>query len=396
MFLLALISYSPGDLPSWVPFSSQAGQNEMVKNFIGPVGAITAGYAYFFFGAATFLIPAVLGWWAFQILKGARPIHLRNVISFILLIFSAACLCEFQPWFFQDWSSRLNLTQSVGGFSGFFLGHKLLEQFLGSVGSVIVMMIAYAISLIVITGIHPFHFAAMVRARCGELMSDLRENGIPFSELLEKFNPPASARSRQRVTEKAKAEKPSKAERAKAVKEPVEDAPDQPDLFTAPKPKTPEPKIIDSAQRSNRKLSPEEAAGSLFDKKKDESAVLGGGSEFEDYELPPLSILNYCEDETEPTDENLLIEQQTTIVDTLGTFGVDVEPGDITRGPTITRYELYPAPGLRVNRITSLEADLARATRAERINILAPVPGKDTVGIEIENSDKIPVALPSF
>ncbi|MEM6278900.1 MAG: DNA translocase FtsK, partial [Verrucomicrobiota bacterium] len=81
------------------------------------------------------------------------------------------------------------------------------------------------------------------------------------------------------------------------------------------------------------------------------------------------------------------------IVSTLKTFGVDVEPGDITRGPTITRYELYPMPGLRVNRITSLEADIARATRAERINILAPVPGKDTVGIEIANSDKIPVAL---
>ncbi len=80
-------------------------------------------------------------------------------------------------------------------------------------------------------------------------------------------------------------------------------------------------------------------------------------------------------------------------MDTLSTFGVEVEPGNITRGPTITRYELVPAPGLRVNRITSLEADLVRATRAERINILAPVPGKDTVGIEIANSNRIPVAL---
>ena len=74
-------------------------------------------------------------------------------------------------------------------------------------------------------------------------------------------------------------------------------------------------------------------------------------------------------------------------------IGADVEPGDITRGPTITRYELYPKPGLRVNKITALEADIARATRAERINILAPVPGKDTVGIEIANSEKVPVAL---
>jgi S-DNA-T family DNA segregation ATPase FtsK/SpoIIIE len=80
-------------------------------------------------------------------------------------------------------------------------------------------------------------------------------------------------------------------------------------------------------------------------------------------------------------------------VDTLKAFGIDVTPGDITRGPTITRYEIYPTTGLRVSRISQLEADLARATRAERINILAPIPGKDTVGIEIANSNKVAVPL---
>ena len=67
--------------------------------------------------------------------------------------------------------------------------------------------------------------------------------------------------------------------------------------------------------------------------------------------------------------------------------------GDITRGPTITRYEIYPSTGLRVSRISQLEADIARATCAERINILAPIPGKDTVGIEIANNQKVAVPL---
>ena len=67
--------------------------------------------------------------------------------------------------------------------------------------------------------------------------------------------------------------------------------------------------------------------------------------------------------------------------------------GDITKGPTITRYEVYPAKGVRVDKIVSLERDLARATRAERINILAPIPGKDTVGIEMANSRKVKVTL---
>lgn len=395
MFLLALISYSPADLPTWVPFSSQAGQNEMVLNFIGPVGAVTAGYSYFFFGAASFLIPAIFAWWAFQVLTGTRPFHPRNVLSFGFLVISASCIAEFQPWFFQDWSARFNLPSSAGGFFGYGVGHKIMERFLGSVGSVIVMMILYTISLIIVTGIHPFQFAMMVRERGGRFLAEAFERAPEFFEsMMEKFRAPERAprSASTRVAEK----KPKRTPRPKkTVEEPLidEEPDDQPDLFEAAKPNTPEPKIIDSSQRSKKKLTPEEAAGSLFDKKKEESAVLSAGSQFEDYELPPLSILNYADDDTEPTDENLLLEQQHTIVNTLGTFGVDVEPGDITRGPTITRYELYPAPGLRVNRITSLEADIARATRAERLNILAPVPGKDTVGIEIANSDKIPVAL---
>src|SRR5208282_984605 len=84
---------------------------------------------------------------------------------------------------------------------------------------------------------------------------------------------------------------------------------------------------------------------------------------------------------------------QSTIIETLAQFGISVAAGDITRGPTITRYEVYPAKGVRVDKITSLERDIARATRAERINILAPIPGKDTVGIEIANSRKMKVGL---
>ena len=81
------------------------------------------------------------------------------------------------------------------------------------------------------------------------------------------------------------------------------------------------------------------------------------------------------------------------MIETLAQFGIAVAAGDITKGPTITRYEVYPAKGVRVDKIVSLERDLARATSAERINILAPIPGKDTVGIELANSRKVKVTL---
>ena len=391
MFILALISYSPADLPSWVPFSSQAGENGLVKNFIGPVGAVVAGYAYFFFGAASFLVPTILAWWAVQILNGARPFHGRNLFSFALLVCSAACLVEYQTWFFDDWASRFNLPKSAGGFLGYGFGFKVVEQLLGSVGSVIVMAIIYTITLIVITGIHPFRFISMLRRGVATMIVARRERGPLFSgfrlPIFRRAPEPERSRRPRTVAE------PQAATPKLPKSAPTSDvAPMQGELFKD-SPAPPEPRIIDSSQRARKKLSPEEAAGSLFDRGKKESPVLSGG-QFQDYKLPSLNILQYADDsEATPTNQGELIEQQQTIVTTLATFGVEVEPGDITRGPTITRFELYPAPGLRVNRITSLEADLARATKAERINILAPVPGKDTVGIEIANNEKIPVAL---
>src|SRR5205085_5604705 len=93
------------------------------------------------------------------------------------------------------------------------------------------------------------------------------------------------------------------------------------------------------------------------------------------------------------TDLSELEIVQEVLIEALGQFGIAVAAGDITRGPTITRYEVYPAKGVRVDKIVSLERDLARATRAERINILAPIPGKDTVGIELANTRKVTVKL---
>ena len=390
MFFLALISYSPADLPAWVPFSSQAGQNHVMENFIGPVGAVTAGYSYFFFGAASFLIPAVLAWWSIQIIGGFRPFTGRNVMSFSVLIVSAACLIEYQDFFLKDWAARYNLPGSAGGLFGYGVGHKMVERALGSAGSLIVVSIAYLIALIVITGIHPLQLVIMVKNRFVEVRKHLGAAGrvtlLPrwfsiFTSPSTRDKQPARGRTVP-VARASKKEKP----------EEMVDAPELP----LEMPPAPDRKIIDASQR-NRNGGKNGACGNadLFPngKKSENESMLTGGH-FKDYKLPSLSLLKYGEeDETNQTDENALIELQNNIVGTLATFGVDVEPGDITKGPTITRYEVYPTPGLRVNRITSLQADLARATRAEKINILAPVPGKDTVGIEIANSNRVAVAL---
>ena len=78
---------------------------------------------------------------------------------------------------------------------------------------------------------------------------------------------------------------------------------------------------------------------------------------------------------------------------TLKQFGIEVSLGDITKGPTITRYELHPAPGIKLEKITNLSNNLSATLKAERINILAPVPGKSSVGIEVPNRIKTMVVM---
>ena len=78
---------------------------------------------------------------------------------------------------------------------------------------------------------------------------------------------------------------------------------------------------------------------------------------------------------------------------TLAQFDIEVSLGDITKGPTITRYELHPAPGVKLEKILGLSNNLAAALKAERIHILAPVPGKSSVGVEVPNLIKTKVIM---
>jgi S-DNA-T family DNA segregation ATPase FtsK/SpoIIIE len=90
--------------------------------------------------------------------------------------------------------------------------------------------------------------------------------------------------------------------------------------------------------------------------------------------------------------ENLMRTSQM-IEETLKTFGIEARVTDITRGPTLTRFELEPAPGIKVNRFTSLTDDIALALKAHGVRVEAPIPGKGRVGIEVPNVEREPVVI---
>ena len=112
------------------------------------------------------------------------------------------------------------------------------------------------------------------------------------------------------------------------------------------------------------------------------------------YQLPPLDFLQHPDMTLKPTEtkEELMANAQL-MKNTLAQFDIEVALGDITKGPTITRYELHPAPGVKLEKIAALNNNIAAALKAERINILAPVPGKSSVGIEVPNRVKTKVIM---
>ena len=112
------------------------------------------------------------------------------------------------------------------------------------------------------------------------------------------------------------------------------------------------------------------------------------------YQLPPMDFLQHPDMTLKPTEsKEELMANARLMQQTLAQFEIEVSLGDITKGPTITRYELHPAPGVKLEKIAALSNNIAAALKAERINILAPVPGKSSVGVEVPNAIKTKVIM---
>ncbi len=116
------------------------------------------------------------------------------------------------------------------------------------------------------------------------------------------------------------------------------------------------------------------------------------------YQLPPMDFLQHADITTKPTMSNEawkeeLMANARLIQQTLAQFVIEVSPGDIIKGPTFTRYELHPAPGVKLEEIANLSKNLTAALKAEQINILTPVPGKNCVGVEVPNIIKTKVIM---
>ncbi|MCX6858086.1 MAG: DNA translocase FtsK 4TM domain-containing protein [Verrucomicrobia bacterium] len=392
MYLLALISYDPRDLPAWSHFSTAQESSGVRHNFIGVLGAIGAGYTLALAGWAIYLLPFSLTWFGVCKLSSNIKISGRSLLGVVLMIISAAAIIEVQGIL----NSKDDITPLGGGGGlGYLIGGSLFSNLLGVFGSTVILGGIYAVGFFLTSGLHPLQVMeeirheitmmierARIRRELEEEMAEAEANGV---------NPAAQVA--------VKKKRPAKDEmRADGKSAGPLVTPELGLTFEPQKPKiidSSAPRVHSDEDKDKPKLS------DVWEKKRAQKieqaphGSLGGLTvRFKDYKLPALDLLHWADDsERLPTDKGELLAIQDTIIKSLASFGVKVEAGDITRGPAITRYEVRPVDGLRVARIAALDDDIARATCAERINILAPIPGKDTVGIELANREKTAVRI---
>jgi S-DNA-T family DNA segregation ATPase FtsK/SpoIIIE len=395
LIFLALISFDPRDVGFFI-----SPPNEVVNNFIGPAGAYLAAGLVLFIGIASFLVPLVmiLGGVGLMIYSGVVDYRFK-AIWLVLFMACGAGLLQLFPIFFS-----FDGVEWPGGFVGYALNDKFLTAFMGKAGAVIVLGVGYFVSLILLFELHPVDLIRKGLAWYAQYRQMKEQERYEMADPLERVElerRKLEAQERKLRKELAKHSKgleplPEIAKprpspkiidtTAPAPANPPAPARSKPEAPTPP-PAPPAPEPATSEKSHGEKSAPD---------KPPQKAPTPPPSRptYEHYHLPEVTLLDANDGSGHsPATKADLEANRNLLVESIRQFGIEVTPGDITRGATITRYEVYPAPGVRVERIASLEKNIARAMKAEKVNILAPIPGKDSVGIEVANSSKAKIVL---
>ncbi|WP_018290296.1 DNA translocase FtsK [Verrucomicrobium sp. 3C] len=368
LLLLSLVSYRPGD----VGFNQWPHQAE-AANAIGPAGGYTAFALYSLVGLGAYLIPFLLLTAGMAFSLQAQVIWRWKLLWTLLFLFAAAGLANVQPYVGSEWRSRVNIG-STGGFVGELIDRPLLSPILGRTGSEIFLGLTCLLLLIVLYEAEPvrslIRLVHWVEERWTAHREEcLRREGVRGQIELAKRK---LVEEERLLTRKLA----GKGNRVTMRRE------------------APPPEIIDTAHPPPSRKPSTPVFEPVRKASTEPISRAAPAIRSTDYCPPPLRLLRDGPPPRKggPGDVDLRVTGDL-LVKTLESFGIETSLGTITKGPTVIRFELYPAEGVRVDRILSLQRDIARATRAEKIHILAPIPGKDSVGIEIPNPNKSAVVL---
>jgi S-DNA-T family DNA segregation ATPase FtsK/SpoIIIE len=424
LLLASLLSYDPHDVSANI-----VPPNPSTRNWIGPFGAHLAYYAFLWVGAAAYVLPVLLLFVGLGCFFQSFGYLRRRWLWTVVLFLCCAGLLDLYGDLLPNLKPRVGL---VGGALGGALNQYLFGYF-GTAGATIIFLMLYFISLLFLTNFQLGQWLRGLwskRAAAGQTANDqevlehrARELQKPAQTSPEEVAHSGLGADLQPVPEPTvrdlsvpqpkpgqagRGRKPEKAEPGGAEGEviPAHEvvAATTDDILgkkAEPAPKPPEAKSElpegAEAQPKTDKAQAEAALSAAKPKllpRKPKPIAVAATPLIGNYQLPPLDFLQHPDVSLKPTEsKEELMANARLMQQTLAQFDIEVSLGDITKGPTITRYELHPAPGVKLEKISALNNNIAAALKAERIHILAPVPGKSSVGVEVPNAVKTKVII---
>ena len=436
LLTLAIVTHAPSDDAlldgAESEYLFEPGDNR-VDNLLGPVGAVVAkAVVAEFLGFPTLLLVACLMAWGYLLLRQRTPLFLPLLTG--LAFAGALFLACFFGWF--DIHTDTDLARwsgSIGTGIAYWLAGLV-----GAVGSFIILTVSVLVTALLVYDRDIQTSLDRAEGAVGKVSSGFagtwasyREGAVERRQLREQARAEAlDERARAKAAAAARS-KPTRsaAPSAKASEdEPTPDrpTPDRPTRAARPTPgpvvpappergsdsppPLPDLPAIDALVEDARERpspapppvtsstagdgptvnvhGPVEEATADLDAAK---ALAPSAADFA-YQYPSIELLEESEGDAE-IDYDEIEDNKQTLLDKLETYNIEITEIDAVVGPTVTRYELTPAPGIKISRITALEDDLAMALAAPGIRIIAPIPGKSSIGVEIPNRSREMVRL---
>lgn len=350
---LSLLNFSPRDFKDLVYPAADTTQNPM-----GLVGAYVARWSFELLGKSAYLLSFLVAVWsAVRFIRREVPGIAYKATGSVLAVLAMATLEALLKW---GWLKN-PVPPHFGGKIGAWTA-ALSSDLFGLAAIPIVFLVALlAVALATDILFYPYVLQGIAFLRSGKLRLPGIEaaGGGSAAPAAGAATVPAPAKPNPFFAAPPVPPPPPVASRPAVSIEPAEKEPEEP----APRPETP----------ARGKTAPRPAASP------------GTASSGEGYLLPPADLLDEPAPVSADRQEQIVNERSTVLMRALQQFGIEATVVQVDRGPVVTMYELMPAPGVKVHRIMALENDIAMALKATSIRIVAPIPGKATVGIEVPN-----------
>ncbi|MBI4372636.1 MAG: DNA translocase FtsK [Candidatus Omnitrophica bacterium] len=373
--LVSLLFFHPNDHPYYTSYP-----NEEFRNITGIAGVYLAHYLRLLFGLSSFSIPVLFLFWSgcffLQKVPQKKWIEFLGIIISLLAVSSLFSLMASENW-----------KVGAGGFIGYFIAGNL-EKYFGVVGGWIISFCCLALSLVLATDFLLYPLFERLMAWVKETWNDIRDR-IPQQKRAPAFRGSEPKKPESLLHKLTPSFVLPKVKKYGSFKDAVEESMSS-------------DRLIQTEQEKEAIFK--EAINKIVKIKKIKDTLSGENTVSEQpkiplnakevlasYHLPSADLLTTPSNRVPIEDD--LQGNSRILEETLRDFGIEAKVIEIEQGPVITRYELMPAPGVKINRITSLSDDLSLVLKATSIRFLTPIPGKSAVGIEIPNSSTTTVFL---